>query len=53
MDKPQILCVARGAIQHPVINHNGKVYKKQIYTCITESLRCTAEINTTLEINST
>ena len=30
-------------IQSPVINHNGKEYEKE-YTCITESLCCTAEI---------
>ena len=42
-------------IQYPVINHNGKEYEKErvyvyiyIYICITESLYCTAEINTTL-----
>ena len=36
-------------IQYPVINHNGKDYEKEyIYICITESLCCTAEINTTL-----
>ena len=36
-------------IQFPVINHNGKEYEKEnIYVCITESLCCTAEINTTL-----
>ena len=36
-------------IQYPVINHNGKEYeKKYIYVCITESLCCTAEMNTTL-----
>ena len=34
-------------IQHAVINHNGKEYKKKdVYMCITESLCCTAEINT-------
>ena len=34
-------------IQYPVINHNGKEYKKEcVYICITESLCCTAEINT-------
>ena len=34
-------------IQYPMINHNGKVYfKKNVYICINESLRCTAEINT-------
>ena len=34
-------------IQYPVINHNGKEYEK-VYICITESLCCTAEINTSL-----
>ena len=38
---------------YPVINHNGKEYEKEclslyIYICITESLCCTVEINTTL-----
>ena len=37
-------------IQYPVINHNRKEYLKKecIYICVTESLCCTAEINTTL-----
>ena len=34
-------------IQYPVINQNGKEYKKNTYICITESLCHTAEINTT------
>ena len=41
--------------QYPVINHNGKEYEKEyiyiyiyIYIYKTESLCCTAEINTTL-----
>ena len=34
--------------QYPVINHDGKEYEKHAYVCITESLCCTAEINTTL-----
>ena len=34
-------------IQYPGINHNGKEYEKE-YMYITESLCCTAEINTTL-----
>ena len=40
-------------IQYPVINHNGKKYKKEnyVYMYVTESPWCTAEINTTLEIN--
>ena len=39
-------------IQYPVINRNGTEYKKE-YIYITESLCCTAEINTTLEISYT
>ena len=38
-------------IQYPVINHNGKEYEKEnvyICKCITESLCCTPESNTTL-----
>ena len=35
--------------QYPVINHNGKEYEKEcVYICVTESLCCTAESNTTL-----
>ena len=44
-----LLCSTGNYIQYPGINHNGKEYKKQyIYMCISESLCCTAEINTTL-----
>ena len=39
-------------IQYPMINHNGKESEKG-YVWITESLCCTAEINTTLQINCT
>ena len=35
-------------IQHPVINHNGKEYEKNVYIRVTESLCCTPETNTTL-----
>ena len=36
-------------IQYPMINQNGKEYeKKNANICITESLCCTAEMNTTL-----
>ena len=56
MDKQQVLLYSTGNyIQYPMINHNGKEYKKEciyiyiyIYICITESLFYTAEINTTL-----
>ena len=35
--------------QYPVINHNAKEHKKKnVYMYITESLCCTAEIDTTL-----
>ena len=35
-------------IQYPKINHNGKEYEKNIYTCITESLYCKVDISTTI-----
>ena len=35
-------------IQYPVINHMEKNMEKNVYVCITESLFCIAEINTTL-----
>ena len=39
-------------IQCPVISHSGKEYEKEhAYIFITESLCCTAEINTTFYIN--
>ena len=42
-----LLYSTRNYIQYPVINHNGKEYiLKRIHICITESLCCTAEINT-------
>ena len=35
--------------QYPVTNHNGKEYEKEyLCICITESLCCTPETNTTL-----
>ena len=34
--------------QYPEINCSGKNIKKNLFLCITESLFCTAEINTTL-----
>ena len=46
-----LLYSTRNYIPYPVINHNGKEYKKKrmyIYICITESLCYTAEVNTTL-----
>ena len=42
-----LLCSIGNYIQYPVINHNGKEYKKEC-TYITESLCCIAEINKTL-----
>ena len=53
MDKVQLYSTGN-CIQCPGINHNGKEYKKEcIYICITESICCTAEINTTLQISYT
>ena len=49
MDKQQ--GIAQGIIFN-IIKHNGKEYEKD-YTCITELLCCTAEINTTLQIKYT
>ena len=40
-------------IQYSLINHNGKEYEKNVNICITESLRCTAEINTYCRSNYT
>ena len=43
-----LLSSTENYIQYPMINHNGKEYlKKNVHICITESLCCTAEINTT------
>ena len=36
--------------QYLVINHNGEEYEKRICICITESLCCTAEINSTNQL---
>ena len=52
MDKQQGLTAEhRIYIQYPVINQNGKEYRKEcvcvcVCVCVTESLCCTAEINT-------
>ena len=35
-------------IQYPEVNHNGKEYEKECIHCITESLCCTAKMNTKL-----
>ena len=48
-----LLYSTRNYIQYPVINCNGKNRKKNAYICITESICCEAEINTTLYINYT
>ena len=49
----KVLYITRNYTQYPVTNHNGTEYtlKKNAYMCIIESLCCTAEIGTTLEIN--
>ena len=38
-------------IQYPVVSQMEKNFKKNMYGCVTESLCCEAEINTTLQIN--
>ena len=43
-----LLYSTRNYIQYPVINHNGKEYKKECIYMDNWSLFCTAEINTTL-----
>ena len=51
MDNKVLLYSTGNYVQYLVINHSGKEYKKEcvyIYVCITESLCCTAVINTTL-----
>ena len=47
--KNKVLLYSTGNyIHYPVINQMEKNMKKNMYICITKSLCCTAEINTTL-----
>ena len=49
MGNKVLLYSTRNYSQYPVINHNGKEYKKEcVYMFITESFCYIAEINTTL-----
>ena len=44
-----LLYITESYIQHPMINHNGKEYKKEcvcVYVCVIESLCRSAEIKT-------
>ena len=51
MDRQPGLMYSTGTnIQYPMINHNGKEYEKKKVYIITESLCCTAIINT-MQIN--
>ena len=34
MDNQVLLYSTGNYIQHPVVNHNGKEYKKRIYKCV-------------------
>ena len=44
-----LLCSIGNSLQFPGIDHDGKAYKKEcLPLCVTDSLRCTAEIGTTL-----
>ena len=54
LDKPQVLLHSLGTYtQYSVISQNGKEHAKESYTHQTHTLCCTAEINTTLEVNYT
>ena len=49
-----LLCSTGNYIQYPKKNYNGKEYEKEyiyIRICTIESLCCTAEIDTILQIN--
>ena len=50
INKKVLLYGTGNYVQHSVTNHNVNEYEKEyiIYICITESLCCTEEINTTL-----
>ena len=48
INKKVLLYSTENYIQYPMINHNRKYFLKGIYMCITESLCCTSEINTTV-----
>ena len=49
MDKQQaLLCTTGSNNQYPLINLKGNEYEKECIYIITESLCCTADINTTL-----
>ena len=48
-----ILCSTGKYIQYSVTNHNGKEYEKEYILCVTGSLCCTEDINTTLLIYNT
>ena len=55
MNNKDLLYSTGHYIQYLVITYSGKEYEKHIYIyiCITESLCCTPETNTTLLINYT
>ena len=49
LDNNKVLLYSPGNyVQYPMINHNGKEYFKNVYICISESICCTAVIDTTL-----
>ena len=47
-----LLYSTRNYIQYAMTNHK-RIFKKNVYKCITELLCCIAEVNTTLYINYT
>ena len=49
MNSKVLLYSTGNCIQSPGIKHNGKEYlKKRVYICVTESIGCPVEIDTTL-----
>ena len=48
MDNKVLLYSTGNNIQYPMINHNGKEYKKRMYINIYQNHCCTAEVNTKL-----
>ena len=40
-----LLCSTGNYVQYPVINHNVKNMKKNVYRCITESICCTVKFS--------
>ena len=46
-----LLYSTENSARYPVMTYMGKESEKRVGICITDSLSCTAETNTTLKIN--